>query len=431
MRVALACVLLILIHNNPVEAADRQPLSLAGSVYDDEVPAYGPIAPVTPSSRQRPVDVDPYAPLGIAVGSMVAFPAVALGAIVTDNVEQSMNRATAAGVRVAPRLGLESEWPRHRFRLAAAGEAAFYPEQSGYGEIVGRTDGSLRLDIRRGTEAEFTFTASRTDVPAGFDEVPGEAERGRIDRSVDGGVELTHAPGLLRLYAKAAAERQLFGDVALSAGGSEDNGDRDYAEYDQGVEAGYEGAGLRPFVGITARQRIHDAHRDRSGLERDSHGVGVHGGLALPPGDLWSGRVALSYDWMDYEDDALPDHSGPGVAVDLNWRPSLLTLVSFRLASDFAESAAAGTSGYRTHSLDVAARHEVRENLTIDGELETEWAQSIGPGDDSRSWRLRLAATYKFNRMLGWSTVYEFATERSGGETYAENRLTTGLEITP
>ena len=431
MRVALACILLVLILNHPVEAADRQPLSLAGGVYDDEVTAYGPIVPVVPSSPQRPSDVNPYAPLGIPVGSMVAFPAVALGTIVRDNVEQSMDGGMAAGVRLAPRLDLESEWPRHGFRLAAAGEAVFYPEQSGYGEIVGRTDSRLRLDIRRGTEAEFTFAASRTDVPAGFDEVPGDAERDRIDRSLDGGVELTHAPGLIRLHAKASVERQLFGDVALSAGGSEDNGDRDYAEYDQGVEAGYEGTGLRPFVGITARQRIHDAHRDRSGLERDSHGIGVHGGLALPPGGLWSGRVALTYDWMDYEDDALPDRSGPGLAVDLNWRPSLLTLVSFRLASDFAESAAAGTSGYRTHSLDVAVSHEARENLTLDGELETEWARSIGPGDDSTSWRLRLAATYKFNRMLGWSTVYEFATERSGGDAYTENRLMTGLEITP
>ena len=431
MRVALACVLLVLILSHPVEAADRQPLSLAGSVYDDPVPVYGPMLPVAPSSRSRPVEGSPYAPQGIAVGSMVAFPAVTLGTIVRDNVEQSGDGGTAAGVRVAPRLGLESEWPRHRFRLAASGESVVYPEQSGYGEIVGRTDSRLRLDIRRGTEAEFTFAASRSDVPAGFDEVPGDAERGRIDRSIDGGLELTHAPGLVRLYAKAAVERQLFGNVALSAGGSEENGDRDYTEYDQGVEAGYEGAGLRPFVGLTARQRIHDSHRDRSGLERNSRGLGVHGGLALPGGGLWSGRVALSYDWMDYEDDALSDHSGPGLAADVNWRPSLLTLVSFRLASDFAESADAGTSGYRTHSLDVAVSQEARENLTLDGELEAEWARSIGPGDDSISWRLRLAATYKFNRMLGWSTVYEFATERSGGEASTENRLTTGLEITP
>ena len=431
MRVALGCILLILILNHPVEAADRHPPSLAGSVYEDTASAYGPIAPVEPSGRQITVDDDPYAPLGIAVGSMTAFPALTLGSIVRDDVERSNDGSKAAGVRLAPKLDVESEWPRHRFRFAAAGEGVFYPGQSGDGEIVGRTDSSLRLDIRRGTEAEFTFAATRTEVPAGFDEVPGDAERARIDRSIDGGVELTHAPGLIRLYAKAAVERQLFGDVALSTGGSEDNGDRDYAKYHQGVEAGYEGGGLRPFVGITARQRIHDSHRDRSGLERDSRGIGLHGGLALPPAGPWSGRVALSYDWVDYQDDALPDYSGPGLDAELNWRPSLLTLISVRLASDFAESADVGTSGYRTRSLDATVRHDIRENLTLDGELGTEWARSIGPGEDSTSWTVRLAATYKFNRMLGWSTVYEFATERSGRESYTENRLMTGLEITP
>lgn len=430
MRVAFLCVLLILILNNSTKAADRNSLSLAGSLYDD-APAFDPVAPVAPPPSQHPVEDDPFAPAGIALGSLVAFPALMIGGIVTDNVERSPDGTAGAGFELAPRLRLESEWPRHRFFLDAAGETVFHAGGSGDDRSVGWVDSRLGLDIRKGTTADISFGARRTQTQAGFDEVPDESTRDRTDVAFDVMAGLTHARGLIGFATKATVHRALFEDVALSTGGHEDNDDRDYTQYGQGIEVGYETAGFRPFVGITGRQRRHDKRHDRSGLDRDSRGIGVEIGVAMPFDGPWSGRIALAYDWMDYEEGVLPDYSGPGLAVDLNWRPTPLTLVRLQAASNFEESVIAGTSGYRTHSIDIAVSNEARENLTVDAALGTEWSQAIGSAGDGRAWKLRLAATYRFNRMLGWVTAYEFAAERYGSDSYTENRLTSGLEITP
>ena len=62
----------------------------------------------------EPHDLDPFAPLGIRLGSFLLFPELDFGADLTNNVlDTKFDTKTDWGPEIKPRVRLDSDWGRH------------------------------------------------------------------------------------------------------------------------------------------------------------------------------------------------------------------------------------------------------------------------------------------------------------------------------
>src|SRR6185436_2772460 len=96
------------------------------------LPRIGLEAVSEPRVRLRKIrkDDDAYAPTGIDFGGFLAFPAVRIGAVYTDNVAQAHSgKQNDIGLRIRPSLRTESQWVCFFLGEDAIGDFSFYKDQ--------------------------------------------------------------------------------------------------------------------------------------------------------------------------------------------------------------------------------------------------------------------------------------------------------------
>ena len=196
------------------------PLS-AITVTDDEAPA--------PRRRRRVVE-DAYAPTGLDLGAFQFFPTLEIGTVTTTNVGRNKLEDADLGLRLKPGFRLESDWVRHQLSLSGSADVLRYLEHADLAATAGSLDTRFRLDIRRDTRADLTLNYGLTSTGAESTEVPDTATGARVDQTIGASAALTHNTGSLEGTFKFGLTRNMFGDVALTGGGTEDNTDRDYTE---------------------------------------------------------------------------------------------------------------------------------------------------------------------------------------------------------
>ena len=183
-------------------------------------------------------DDDPYAPTGIDLGGFIAFPAVRVGAVYTDNVAQShSDRQGDIGLRIRPSLRTESQWVRHSFSIDANGDFSFYKDQPDYNAMTAYAAAQMRLDVRRSTDLMFDANYYLSQESAGESDVPDDAVGNRTEHTYQATVALLNR-ALFETQLKAGILWQTYDDVDLAGGGKEDNGDRNYYQPEIVLRAG-------------------------------------------------------------------------------------------------------------------------------------------------------------------------------------------------
>ena len=78
---------------------------------------------VSGASVRRVTDAtDPYAPVGIRVGSFIYYPAVTVGAGFTTNAEKVPGSGGSPTVNISPELLIQSDWARHEASFSFKGD---------------------------------------------------------------------------------------------------------------------------------------------------------------------------------------------------------------------------------------------------------------------------------------------------------------------
>jgi hypothetical protein len=401
-----------------------------------EEPAIVPSLTVAPEEEQaalktnRPV-ADPYAALGIDLGGIILYPSLKAGTVYTSNVASSVTDARSDfGLSIIPSLRFESDWVRHSWTGQAAGDFVAYLENEDYDSMEIEASSAFRLDIRHTTYAEFDASYVLGQESSADSEVPDDAIGNRTDHTLAANAAIIHDFGGLEGRAKLGIERQIFEDVDLSGGGTEDNSDRDNYTPSLALRLSYtDPPALKPFVELTYAPRFHDKKFDRNNLRRDSQGIMAAVGVTLDQGPFWSGELALVYAMRDYEDSALATNDVIGINGNLTWNPTELTTVVMTLATDLNESASATSSGTKTWSGRIDVAHELRENLTLLGGFGVEFEKFSGGTDTTLS--PNLGIEWQLNPNLAWTAGYDgtwFEAADSGGN-YNEQRLMTGIVL--
>ncbi len=309
-------------------------------------------------------DVEPYAPIGISVGSFLLFPEVELAGRYFSNVFSSPTALEDVAIDVLPSARLASNWSRHALELRAAGNLTAFSDFSDENELGYALETRGRLDITSRSNVEVGLGRSLSQETRNAINAPG-ALSDRTD-ILDDQITITgnHRFNRLSLRLTTQFGEQDFGSTGQGAD-FVSNDDRDIQTGDQTLRATWE---FKPTFSAFAEAGVNQRHYEvaslSDGIRRDSDGeryrVGVDFGGT---GALLRGSFSLGYGVQSPDAAQLNDVDGLLIDADLEWRATSLTSVLFTANSDIFESTTAGSAAVISRTVGLGVRHVFREQL--------------------------------------------------------------------
>ncbi|WP_424361275.1 outer membrane beta-barrel protein [Methylocystis parvus] len=386
------------------------------------LPPPPPTVAVEPIIKTKPkpkVELNPYDPLGVPIGSTLFFPYAQTSTGYDDNPNRlapnynprgSMFFRGEGGVRV------KSNWARHSLEGELRGgysEYFSYPAANrpdAQGQMAARYDVTqdTALDLRGRLQLE----TQRPGAPA--------IQAGQST------VYVVNRPAILGVGAQTGVS-QKFGRIGVELRGTYDRVWYQDAQYSNGTTlnlaaTSYNGFGgllrtsyevtpdLKPFVEATYDTRIHDAPRDFNGFYRDSVGYIARGGAQFNVTDMVTGEVSGGYGRRDYADVTLVPLRGPVIDAALIYTPSALTTMTLRGSTTLNETTLANASGVLTRAVNATLSHDLMRNLNVTVTGSYFFNNYQGADVVERGGSVGVALDYKVTRTISLRGSYRFET---------------------
>ena len=419
----------------------RQPADLP--IADQPVP--GPVYAAVPAPVQprRPAqEANPYAPLGINLGSLRLTPYAEgdVGFDTNPNRDTSGTKSKGSGfARAEAGFGIASDWSRHSVSGALrAGYQDYFKNHD-----ANRPDGSgslaARIDVNRDTtvdlDGRFSLDTQRPGATVSVQTPAGVSAIGRpLVATTGAGAGITERFGRASLNLRGVIDRTAYEDAKLSDGTTQKLSDDNYNTYGLKARASYEiQTGISPFVEAAADKRVHDLRFDTSALKyaRDSKGVTLRAGSTFELSRILTGELSAGYSNRTFDDARLPDLRGLVTDASLTWSATPLTTVTFKAGTDLAETNQTGSSGAVVRRAGLEVSHALLRNLTVAANLNYQNTaySGISQKDDSYSAGLRLDYSLTRSVMLRSSFTHERLKSSAPGNDYTANVFLLGLRL--
>lgn len=379
--------------------------------------------------RKRAVEEeDPYAPLGIRLGSFLLFPAVETGMGYSTDGSRGDQGAV---YRILPELRASSQWSRHAVNVNLRGGYDYYEAQSPNERPFYEADVSGRLDIghdqtleggalyRKDREQTNSLDAQVTGAPADVQTIQG---RGIY----------SHNFGYLQMQLRSSLTHYEYDDATNSLGVVIDNSDRNYWRGEYALRGTYNrGALLAPFAEVAYDTRTYDDQFDASGYERDSSGWRLRGGVRIAEGKVLSGEIAAGYLQQNPEDSRFAVLRAAIVDGNITWKPSALTTIIVAVSSDFNGTATSGTSGYLSRRADLTIRHALLRQLILSAGASYEEDQFQDISRTDKVYGARAGVDYFFNRYAALRLIasHEKRDSNIPGQGYQNSTIEARLRL--
>jgi hypothetical protein len=355
---------------------------------------------------QRPLPIaatDPYAAIGIRVGSFLLFPSLDLSAGYNTNpTRETGGPASFYGV-AAPELKIASDWAVHSFTADIVASYTQYTADLlpslNLPYLNSKIDG--RIDVTRDTQI---LLQQRVIISADNPGSPNlQAQVAKLPPNQDFGDTLGVAQQFNRLSLsfKGLFDRATYDPSPLTDGTSASNADRDFNQYAGVFRVGYElDPGLKPFLEVQEDQRIHDEQFDRNDLQRDSTGTTAHLGAVVDLFGTLTGEMALGYVDRVYKDPTLPAVTGFIADGALLWKPTGLTTYKLAASSQVYETVLDGASGELSRDISLEVDHAFRAWLIGIGKAGFGTDDYVGQPLSDNRYFVSVGLTYIFTREL-------------------------------
>ena len=392
-------------------------------------------ATAAPAPRRRPrVEDDPFAPLGLKMGSVLVKPYLDLQAGYDSNPRRAPAKEGSPVLRGGLGFTAQSEWSRHELTAEAAGSYQRFTRvpDADRPEASGKVN--LRLDIQRDTFANFELRGALATQRPGSPNVPGATLNQPSIASFGVTTGLTQRIGRLEAGVSFLADRRTYGDAELAGGGVSRLSADNYNSYGVRTRVGYEVTpGVKPFVEVGGDVRRRDEVIDAAGFNRDSSGVLVRAGSTFEITRTLTGEASAGYARRVYNDNRLPILAGPTLDGKLVWSATPLTTLTLRAATELNETTVANASGSISHTLSADVSHALLRNLNIGAGIAFTDNQYKGVAISERSWTGVLRSEYAFNRYLRarGSYAFERLDSSQAGSSYDAHVFLLGLRVTP
>src|SRR5262245_40688555 len=223
---------------------------------------------------RRPIEADPFEPLGIRTGAFLLRPAIEATGGYDSNPGRVRNRPGSAFGTIAGELAARSDWERHELRANIRGSYAAYEALSQYDRPDFETIVDGRVDVTERTRVDvqgryrlFTDNPGSPNLQAGLANLP-------LANAFGGSVGIGQRFNRLDVALKGSIDRTEYGNSQLTDGTSVSNAGRNFDQYGSQFRANYElTPGFRPFVQLDVDKRMYDLPIDAGGVARDSDGI--------------------------------------------------------------------------------------------------------------------------------------------------------------
>ncbi len=398
----------------------------------DQTVHQGLAAPLTPR-RARPAVTDPFAPLGLRVGTLLVFPTLEAQGGYDSNPERRAGAKKGSTVaRTEGGFTARSDWSVHELTADV---------KAGYSKYIGRPEADrpdatgrvgLRLDVSRDTAFDFELRGRLDTQTPGTANLTGRAEGRPLTYQYGGSAGVTQRFNRLSVSARGTIDRSDYADAPLGNGQILSQKDRNFTQYGVRLRTGYEVTpGIIPFAEALLDTRRYDLRTDNTGFQRDSNGLQVRGGTSFEITRTLTGEVAAGYGLRRYEDQRLRDIRGPVVEGTLAWTVSPLTTLRLRGTTEFEETTQTGSSGSVTRRISADLSHAFLRNLvfTAGGSFGRADFNGINRKDDTL--RANLGAEYSVTRNLVLKGTYthERTTSTAPGNNVSANVWLFGAKV--
>ena len=347
-------------------------------------------------------DDDPYAPLGLRLGTFNVNASIQSGLTGTTNADSSTGGKSAILSETTLRLNAASDWSRHSANINAYGIFRKSIAGQDLSQPIAGVQSELDLDISRDLRGKIKLgyavapeTAESPVVIEGTTEEP-------LMQTLTSSVGLEKAIGKLRLGLTGNVDREIYGNAKLDTGGTLSQEDRNNTLVTGVLRAGYElSPSVIPFVEGELGRRYYDLRLDDAGYARSADRVGARAGVTLNLTDKLSGEFSAGWLRETPDDGRLAPISGPSIAADLKWSPIRGTTVSLQGATQIEGTTTAGQSGDILYTGQISLERQMRANLTGIATLGMLWRDYSGTNGHDFGWDAEAGLTYWLNRYAG------------------------------
>ena len=387
------------------------------------------------AAKARPkVEDNPYAPVGVPLGSLRLVPYVDISTGYDSNPDRSPG-AHKGSTTLRGELGAAwlSNWSVHEFKgdFKAGYNKYFATPLADRPDAQGKT--SLRLDVTRDTTVDFELRGNLDTQRPGSTELTATSIRSRplviTTGATAGGA---HKFGDLEISLHGSLDRTAYEDATLVNGTTLALSDNSFNAYGLRLRAGYQiTPGITPFVEASGDARRRDVAVDSSGFARDSNGAALKAGTSFELTRTLRGEVSAGYAERKYQDSRLPTLAGATFDAALVWTASPLTTVTLRSATTLAETTVANASGAVNRALTLDVSHTLMRNLTLGalGAIGVNTYQGVSLRETTLTGGLKVE--YALNRSVSvrGSFTHERLQSTAPGADYTANVFLLGLKL--
>ena len=373
-----------------------------------------------------------YEPVGIRAGSFMFFPSIDLRGEYSDNIYATKgNKVDDFIFGIRPQISGQSLWKRHSLRMSAYGNFGLYADNpdENFEDAGVNTDAAIDIaeNSRLNVKVSATRDHERRDSP---DDARGTTPT--IYHRITPELKFDQRINRVALRLMASAEYIDFDDVETNTGAILNEDDRDRLTWELEGRAGYDvSRNVQLYVSALTDHRIYDDQFDDDGVERDSNGFGVFGGIIVDLAGTLSAEAYVGYRRQSFADASLVNVSGVAGGLNLIWAPTKLTTVTVTGERTVEETTLTGSTASLNTAFDLSVDHELRRNLVITlsaGYLNRHY-EGIARDDDN--WRGSIGMQYLISRHFRLRGGYTYNSRRSNviGTGYDTNSAYVNLHV--
>ncbi len=383
-------------------------------------------------SRDRIEDDDPFAPVGVRLGSFILRPSIEQGVSATSNANYSVDGESAILSETTLRLDAASDWSRHSASLDAYGNLRETIDGYEIDEKRAGVDAALNLDLAGQMRAIGTLRYERRPETASSPvEIEGAASQ-PIRQTFGGALGLEKDVGKARYGVTALIEHEDYGDADLDGGNVLTQNDRNSTLATVTIRGGYEiSPAFTPFVEAEIGKRYYDQSTDSAGYSRDSDRLGLRTGIAVDLDEKIVGEVSGGWIRERFQDDRLRAIDGPSLNAAVTWSPERETSVRLAASTTVESATDVGESGSILHSGLLSVERRIRADLSANAALGLGYRDYTGLGEHDILLSAEVGGTWWLNRYSGITGRLRHERQESDPETrnYDANSIFLGLKV--
>ncbi|MDP3897442.1 MAG: outer membrane beta-barrel protein [Mesorhizobium sp.] len=352
---------------------------------------------------------NPYAPIGLRLGTFNVLPTLETGVTWTSNANYSTTPKAAFLSETTLRLNAVSDWSRHSAIINAFGTYRRTISGEEVNDPSAGIDATFNLDIKedlRGTaRLGYALKRESADSPV---VLPVTVSR-PLSQTLTGSLGIEKDVGKFRFAVTGDVERIAYGDAELGGGGVLSQRERNATLFTGTLRAGYEiSPAITPFAEIELGRRVYDVKIDSNGYARSADRLAARIGTELSLGEKLQGELSAGWINESFDDALLNDISGLSANAELNWSPERGTTVGLNASTTVEGSTTAGESGSLLYSGNLTLAREIRANLTLNTSVGAAFRDYAGSSDNDLTFNAEAGLTWWLNRYAGLTGRYRY-----------------------